>query len=89
MPKKNTKEQIVDIEEQIKRLRDKQKRILLNSQREIGKYLMETWEVEDVNQAKDLIDMCKDQVISLREVSSASNENKTGKAAFIDPIGES
>ena len=50
--KQNTKEQILGIEEQIKRLKEKQKRILNNTQREIGKYLMDSWEVEDVNEAK-------------------------------------
>ncbi len=52
MSKPNTKDQILSIEEQIKRLKEKQKRILTNSQKEIGKYVMDTWEVEDVNEAK-------------------------------------
>jgi len=75
MVKQNTKEQLLSIEEQIKKLKEKQKRILSNSQKEIGKYLMDTWEVEDVKEAKALIDTFKNQVISSSEVAS-SNEEK-------------
>ena len=73
MPKQNTKDKITDIEEQIKKLKEKQKRILTNSQRDIGKYLMDTWGVEDVSEAKILIDLFKDQVKVYSEVA-ASNE---------------
>ena len=78
MVKQNTKEQITNIEEQIKKLKEKQKRILTNSQKEIGKYLMDTWEVEGIKEAKVLIDSLRDQVKSYRE-SAASDEahNKT------------
>jgi hypothetical protein len=75
MAKQNTKEQITNIEEQIKRLKDKQKRILTNSQKEIGKYLMDTWEVEDVKEAKALIDLLRDQVKSYREAASSDEEH--------------
>ncbi|MET3322559.1 hypothetical protein ACFWMS_23935 [Peribacillus butanolivorans] len=71
MVKQNTKEQILSIEEQIKRLKEKQKRILNNTHREIGKYLMDSWEVEDVNEAKGLIDSFNNQVKSLSEASSS------------------
>ena len=80
MSKPNTKDQILSIEEQIKRLKEKQKRILSNSQKEIGKYLMETWEVEDVNEAKRLIDLLKGQVKSLSEASSSNEDTKTIQA---------
>ncbi|MEJ9232762.1 hypothetical protein LAV79_25645 [Peribacillus butanolivorans] len=71
MVKQNTKEQILSIEEQIKRLKEKQKKILNNTHREIGKYLMDSWEVEDVNEAKGLIDSFNNQVKSLSEASSS------------------
>ena len=74
MSKPNTKDQILSIEEQIKRLKEKQKRILSNSQKEIGKYVMDTWEVEDVTEAKELIDSFKDKVQSLSEASSSSED---------------
>lgn len=45
----NTKAKITDIEEQIKKLKEKQKRILNNSQKDIGKYLMDTWGIDDVS----------------------------------------
>ena len=77
MSKPNTKDQILSIEEQIKRLKEKQKRILTNSQKEIGKYLMETWEVEDINEAKRIIDSLKDQIKSLSEASSSNEDPET------------
>lgn len=77
--KQNTKEQILSIEEQIKRLKEKQKRILNNTHREIGKYLMDSWEVEDVNEAKGLIDSFNNQVKSLSEASSSKEDNEDEK----------
>ncbi|MDQ0884636.1 hypothetical protein QFZ73_005775 [Peribacillus sp. V2I11] len=77
--KQNTKEQILSIEEQIKRLKEKQKRILNNTQREIGKYLMDSWEVEDVNEAKELIDSFNNQVKSLSEASSSKEDTEEEK----------
>ncbi|MBT2701297.1 hypothetical protein J7E79_28970 [Bacillus sp. ISL-40] len=76
MPRQNTKDKITDIEEQIKKLKEKQKRILTNSQRDIGKYLMDTWGIEDVNEAKTLIDLFKDQVKVYSEVASSNEEQK-------------
>ncbi|SMQ86637.1 hypothetical protein SAMN05444673_6636 [Bacillus sp. OV166] len=76
MPKHSTKGKINDIEEQIKKLKEKQKRILTNSQKEIGKYLMDTWGIEDVNEAKTLIDLFKDQVKVYSEVASSNEEQK-------------
>ena len=74
MTKQNIKNKITDIEEQIKKLKEKQKRILTNSQREIGKYLMDTWSIEDVSEAKILIDLFKDQVKVYNEVASSNEE---------------
>jgi uncharacterized protein YoxC len=62
--KQNTKEQILGIEEQIKRLKEKQKRI---------------WEVEDVNEAKELIDSFNHQVKSLSEASSSKEDDEEEK----------
>jgi polyhydroxyalkanoate synthesis regulator phasin len=88
MAKQNTKEQIISIEEQIKKLKEKQKKILNNSQREIGKYLMNTWDVEDVNAAKALIDSLKDQVRSLDKDSSSNEDTKEKNNVDLNqPIG--
>lgn len=77
MARKNTKDKIESIEEQIKRLKEKQKNIITKSQKDIGKYLMDTWGIEDVNEAKSLIDVFKDQVLSLKEIAtSEEKENK-------------
>ncbi|KQU25896.1 hypothetical protein ASG65_14945 [Bacillus sp. Leaf13] len=85
MVKQNTKEQILSIEEQIKRLKEKQKRILNNTHREIGKYLMNSWEVEDVNEAKGLIDSFNNQVKSLSEASSSKEDNEEEKNFSLNP----
>ncbi|MFB6803330.1 hypothetical protein ACFTQL_26925 [Peribacillus butanolivorans] len=85
MVKQNTKEQILSIEEQIKRLKEKQKRILNNTHREIGKYLMDSWEVEDVNEAKGLIDSFNNQVKSLSEASSSKEDNEEEKNFSLNP----
>ncbi|KRF64356.1 hypothetical protein ASG99_21225 [Bacillus sp. Soil768D1] len=85
MVKQNTKEQISSIEEQIKRLKEKQKRILNNTHREIGKYLMDSWEVEDVNEAKGLIDSFNNQVKSLSEASSSKEDNEEEKNFSLNP----
>ncbi|MCO0599160.1 hypothetical protein NGI46_17250 [Peribacillus butanolivorans] len=85
MVKQNTKEQILSIEEHIKRLKEKQKRILNNTHREIGKYLMDSWEVEDVNEAKGLIDSFNNQVKSLSEASSSKEDNEEEKNFSLNP----
>jgi hypothetical protein len=73
-----TKEQITSIEEQIRKLKEKQRRILANSQKEIGKYMMDTWGVEDVNEAKKLIDEFSSQVKSQAEFSSQDEGKREG-----------
>lgn len=50
-----------EIEEQIKKLQEKQRKYIEKAQREIGQYLMKTWDVEDVEQAKLLIDKFKEE----------------------------
>lgn len=77
MMRQNTKEKIESIEEQIKKLKEKQKRIMNNSQKEIGKYLMKKWGIDDVNEAKLLIDAFKDQIQSYIEASSSKEEENT------------
>jgi hypothetical protein len=76
MAKPDTKEKITNIDEQIKKLKEKQKRILTNSQKDIGKYLMEVWGMEDVNEAKILIDLFKDQVKVYSQVASSNEGQK-------------
>lgn len=89
MAKQNAKQKIISIEEQIKKLKEQQRKILTNSQKNIGKYLMDTWEVEDINDAKVLIDLFKEQVKSFKEVSSSDEEQKKEetKLELNKPIG--
>ncbi|MGM1023740.1 MAG: DUF6437 family protein [Bacillota bacterium] len=59
--KKSSLAQVQKIEEQIKELREKQKQLVEKAQSEIGEYLMETWQVEDIEIAKKMIDKFKDE----------------------------
>lgn len=56
MARKSKLGQVQKLEEQIRELREKQKKIIEQAQKEIGEYVMESWEVEDIEQAKKLID---------------------------------
>ncbi|MDR6726116.1 hypothetical protein J2W91_004622 [Paenibacillus amylolyticus] len=56
MAKKSKLGQVQKLEEQIRELREKQKKIIEQAQKEIGEYVMDSWEVEDIEQAKILID---------------------------------
>lgn len=57
--KKDPLSKVQQIEEQIKKLQEKQKQYIEKAQKEIGRYLMETWDIEDVDQAKLLIEKAK------------------------------
>lgn len=84
MTKQDTKKQIENIEEQIKKLKEKQKRILTNSQKEIGKYLMTKWEVDNVKEAKLLIDSFIEQVKTLNEAAPSTEEVSDEKAPSLN-----
>lgn len=56
MARKSKLGQVQKLEEQIRELREKQRKIIEQAQKEIGEYVMESWEVEDIEQAKKLID---------------------------------
>ncbi|MED2974157.1 hypothetical protein P4361_18165 [Fictibacillus sp. B-59209] len=75
MASQKTKNQILEIEDQIKRLRDKQKRLLAKTQSEIGKYVMETWNIQDAESAKMFIDSFKEQVLSSQQVAASDETN--------------
>lgn len=69
-----------EIEEQIKKLQEKQRKYIEKAQREIGQYLMKTWDVEDVEQAKLLIDKFKEEAkkyFSSGQNAEGSNGQKT------------
>ncbi|MED0649896.1 hypothetical protein P9246_10845 [Aeribacillus pallidus] len=59
--KKDPLSKAQQIEEQIKKLQEKQKQYIEKAQKEIGRYLMETWDIEDVDQAKLLIEKFKEE----------------------------
>lgn len=73
MAKKSKLGQVQKLEEQIKELREKQKRIIEQAQKEIGEYLMDSWEVEDIDQAKVLIDRFKEEAKSSFNLDDSRN----------------
>ncbi|MCQ6267822.1 hypothetical protein M1K46_19530 [Fictibacillus sp. WQ 8-8] len=78
MASEKTKNQILEIEEQIKRLRDKQKRLVAKTQSEIGKYVMDTWNIQDTESAKVFIDLFKEQVHSSQQVATSDESTDQG-----------
>lgn len=61
MSKKDPIAQAQNLEKKIKEMQEKQQRYIEKAQREIGEYLMNTWDLEDIQQSKLLIDKLKNQ----------------------------
>ena len=59
MARKDPLSRAQEIEEQ--KLQEKQRKYIEQAQKEIGQYLMETWDIEDIEQAKLLIDEFKEE----------------------------
>lgn len=76
MARGNSLQQAKKLEEQIRKLQEKQKLYIEKAQKEIGQYLMEAWDVEDIDQAKALIDSCKNEVNKKFEKKSSEEIKK-------------
>ena len=61
MTKKDPITQAQNLEKKIKEMQEKQQRYIEKAQKEIGEYLMRTWDLEDVQQSKVIIDKLKEQ----------------------------
>lgn len=48
----NPTDKIDSIEEQIKKLKEKKKRVQAKAEREIGKYLLKSWNITEINMNK-------------------------------------
>ncbi len=79
MARKDPLSRAQEIEEQIKKLQEKQRKYIEQAQKEIGQYLMETWNIEDIEQAKLLIDEFKEEAKKYfgSGQTEESNEQKT------------
>ncbi|EOP32266.1 hypothetical protein U0X36_25865 [Bacillus thuringiensis] len=75
MAKVDPMKKMNDIDEQIRKLKEKQKRLMSQAQREAGKYLMEQWGVSDLEQAKQLIDQFSEQAILINSNQKDSESN--------------
>lgn len=56
MAKRDPLTQAQKLEEKIKEMKEKQQHYIEKAEREIGNYLMNKWDVEDIDQAKEVID---------------------------------
>lgn len=63
------------LEEKIKEMREKQQQYIEKAEREIGSYLMKKWQIEDIEQAKEVIDYLEEHVEEY--FNNDSKENKT------------
>ncbi|HDR7214378.1 hypothetical protein BKK39_17110 [Bacillus cereus] len=78
MVKLRTDEKLNDIEEQIKKLQQKKKNLERQKNTNVGKYLFETWEIEDEQTAITLINIfkesAKDKLRNISQNGEGSNE---------------
>lgn len=65
MSKRDPLSQAQKLEEKIKEMQKKQQEYIAKAEREIGKHLMVEWDIEDIDQAKEIIDKLKPDVQSL------------------------
>lgn len=77
MSRRDPLSQAQKLEEKIKQMQERQKQYIEQAQREIGKYLMETWDIEDINQAKEVIDVLKTDAEQYFTNESEDNIEKT------------
>lgn len=62
MNKRDPLSQAQKLEEKIKEMQKKQQDYIAKAEREIGKYLMIEWDIEDIYQAKEIIKKLKPEV---------------------------
>lgn len=62
MARRDPLEQAQKLDEKIKEMKEKQQQYIEKAEREIGNYLMDKWEIEDIEQAKEVIDYLENQV---------------------------
>lgn len=77
MSRRDPLSQAQKLEEKIKQMQERQKQYIEQAQKEIGKYLMETWDIEDINQAKEVIDVLKTDAEKYFTNESEDNIEKT------------
>ncbi|RDV23397.1 hypothetical protein DXK91_02750 [Parageobacillus toebii] len=81
MARKDPLSRAQEIEEQIKKLQEKQRKYIEQAQREIGQYLMETWDIEDIEQAKLLIDEFKEEAKKYFDSAQNTEESNGQKTS--------
>lgn len=67
---------IQDIEAQIKKLKEKQKKLIEKTEKEIGQLVMKEWGIEDPLTAKEVIKGLKEEVIKLLNSPSEQSVEK-------------
>lgn len=64
------------LDEKIKEMQERKRKYITKAQREIGEYLMTTWDIEDIDDAKKVIDALKDNANQLFNNEIEVNENE-------------
>ncbi|UOR14097.1 hypothetical protein [Halobacillus amylolyticus] len=77
MTKRDPLSQAQKLEEKIKQMQNRQKHYIEKAQKEIGQYLMDTWDIEDIDQAKEVIDSLKGNAQQYFENESKDVQEKT------------
>jgi len=75
MSKRDPLSQAQKLDGQIKKMQEKQKRYIEKAEKEIGNYLMETWDIEDIQQAKEVIDYLKEYADNYFEKDTKVNDS--------------
>lgn len=76
MGKRDPLSQAQKLEEKIKEMQRKQEEYIGKAQKEIGKYLMEKWDIEDIDQAKKTIDTLQPEVDKIFNISEDESKHK-------------
>ena len=74
MAKRDPLSQAQKLEQKIKEMREKQQQYIEKAEREIGSYLMKKWDIEDIDDAKEVIDYLESNVDEYFNKSSEENQ---------------
>jgi len=76
MAKRDPLSQAQKLEEKINEMKEKQQQYIEKAEREVGSYLMSKWDIEDIDQAKEVIDyLVNDAADYFKSVSKDNTTN--------------
>lgn len=75
MSKRDPMSQAQKLDEKIKEMQERKRKYITKAQREIGEYLMTIWDIEDIGDAKKVIDALQDNAKRFFDNETETNEN--------------